>query len=444
MDNMEKDTAEIEEQIAEETEITETTDETTAPCQKKKKFNIKYLLVIMGILVAGVLIYFTSVNLIIPAVNYNKAITLRTEGRFDEATAIFKELGDYKDSKNQIKITAEEKEIATVNSIIEQAESLFAKGQKIKAYELLNTATRKDMIKSYCEKYEEDILNDIKDDYATIKKKSGKIVYINKSKKEMDYSYGKPAFLIYCVEDTTEEKEKSFNIVLKISFVNKKSTPILPTEVIITSGKDSYTIPIGYYERSCYYRSGAWVENVEANISVADVDGIRNVLKNGSGKITLSGIPESTNAKIPTDLVKATLESVDFTKALYIIKAKDSVLNGQIKEKDGYISAVHAMIECMDIISEKGVSQILFDKFEDIYKTVSTMKNDEPEIAGQVVTVYNLFHHYYEYSLNPYIHIGDSPYGMVNFMYIETYKTTYLSQSMPALNNLRSMVEDKQ
>ena len=73
-----------------------------------KKRNIKIFkicLVIAVVLVIGAV----SVNALKNSSNYKQAVTLMESGKYDEATAAFKELGDYKDSPEMIKYINGEK-----------------------------------------------------------------------------------------------------------------------------------------------------------------------------------------------------------------------------------------------------------------------------------------------------------------------------------------------
>ena len=43
-----------------------------------------------------------AITVIIPHIRYNQAVTALNEGRYDEATAAFAVLGDYKDSTDKL------------------------------------------------------------------------------------------------------------------------------------------------------------------------------------------------------------------------------------------------------------------------------------------------------------------------------------------------------
>lgn len=83
--------------------------------KKRNKKIFKICLAIAVVLVIGAV----SVNALKNSSNYKQAVTLTDSGKYDEAEAMFKELGDYKDSQEMIRYI--------------KAEKLFEKGEYDKA-----------------------------------------------------------------------------------------------------------------------------------------------------------------------------------------------------------------------------------------------------------------------------------------------------------------------
>ena len=83
--------------------------------KKRNKKIFKICLAIAVVLVIGAV----SVNALKNSSNYKRAVTLTDSGKYDEAEAMFKELGDYKDSQEMIRYI--------------KAEKLFEKGEYDKA-----------------------------------------------------------------------------------------------------------------------------------------------------------------------------------------------------------------------------------------------------------------------------------------------------------------------
>ena len=74
--------------------------EKTEAAQRKKKRNTLFILGALA--VAAFVIMLIVIKVIVPASKYNAAVKLSEQGRYEEAIAAFTELGEYKDSKNQI------------------------------------------------------------------------------------------------------------------------------------------------------------------------------------------------------------------------------------------------------------------------------------------------------------------------------------------------------
>lgn len=96
----------------------------TAPARKVNKNLLLTLIAIAG---AAIVIAVTaaSVRALVPALKYNKAVSLMKSGRYTEAVAVFDTLGGYKDSREKTK----ESKVAIIESRYQDAIGLMQTGQ---------------------------------------------------------------------------------------------------------------------------------------------------------------------------------------------------------------------------------------------------------------------------------------------------------------------------
>ncbi len=90
-----------EEIVVEEVILNEEAVEAEPPKAKKKKSKKGLILVILVIVLAGLFAGYKYGPDLINSYKYDKAVTLSEEGNYSEAITIFKELGDYSDSKEK-------------------------------------------------------------------------------------------------------------------------------------------------------------------------------------------------------------------------------------------------------------------------------------------------------------------------------------------------------
>lgn len=70
----------------------------------RKRILLTALVAFVGVVIIGLAGYFVFVKVINPSIRYNHAIELMDAGDYEEAAAIFEELGSYKDSQKQLEL----------------------------------------------------------------------------------------------------------------------------------------------------------------------------------------------------------------------------------------------------------------------------------------------------------------------------------------------------
>ncbi|MCQ2603381.1 MAG: DUF6273 domain-containing protein, partial [Clostridia bacterium] len=83
--------------------------------KKRNKFILVAALCVTAIIVLAILISVIINNVIIPQINYNNAVLLKENGKYEEAIAAFEALDEYKDSKQQITAIKDEKYNVALN-----------------------------------------------------------------------------------------------------------------------------------------------------------------------------------------------------------------------------------------------------------------------------------------------------------------------------------------
>lgn len=140
-----KDSAEQIEKCKTKIEEIERQEEERIVDEKRKKKIIKITKIVSPIVAVAVVFFILLNTVIIPSVKYKTAISDVDNGKYDKAIEGFSELGDYKDSADQIKETK-----------LKEANVLISAGDYISAYNLLSGLNYKDS---------ESILNSIKSQY---------------------------------------------------------------------------------------------------------------------------------------------------------------------------------------------------------------------------------------------------------------------------------------
>ena len=104
------------------------TKKEAVPGQEKKPVqfgpNLALIAAAASVLVLGFLVY---TYVIVPSNKYNNALSLSQSGQYDEAIAIFEELGDYKDSAYQVK-----------SATYAKADALYQEGNTVEAAKIFN------------------------------------------------------------------------------------------------------------------------------------------------------------------------------------------------------------------------------------------------------------------------------------------------------------------
>ena len=84
----------------------------TASARRLKKI----VIAVVAVVAIAVAAYFIVTNIVIPTNDYNAAVEMAQNGKYDEAVAVFEELGDFKDSKEQIVNTKVAKALALIEA----------------------------------------------------------------------------------------------------------------------------------------------------------------------------------------------------------------------------------------------------------------------------------------------------------------------------------------
>lgn len=435
--------------------VEDSTDESTEPVEAvaadnqfspvestAKKPPVKAIIiavVALLILIAG---FFAVTKFIIPLTDYNEAVSLRENNKFDEAVEIFESLKNFKDSKKQIEITLEEKEKYEVNQIIAEAKKLYDDGCFVEAYKLVKTIENKELVGDVDDKLKAAMLDSVKNDYT--EKESGSFVKYfpsDSNASDIRISFDKAFVVFYCTE--TPGSPYSFTVVMDIDFAAGFVSPIKPQTVTFSNSKSSVELRIGYGEASSTYQHQLrmYFEEADTSLSLEDFNKIVEIIQDEEEPtVTISGNGVQKDFILSEENQNFIVNSKDYINALYLSHYDGSLPSEKITKETSYEEAVRIMIDIIDMIGPDGLTQSLVDDLTVTYNKISAIETDNNELSTQVNTVYNLYNSFYIYCLDPYIHKGESGYPMVDSVYIATYKTTTLTLAEPKLQALKNML----
>ena len=94
----------------------------------------KRIIICTAAVVLIALSIYPTVTYLVPFIKYSHAVSLMEKGSFDEATAAFEEMGDYKDAPEKIGECAELKEQARLEAAYQDAVALMRKQRIRRSY----------------------------------------------------------------------------------------------------------------------------------------------------------------------------------------------------------------------------------------------------------------------------------------------------------------------
>ena len=303
-------------------------DEIRKRIAERKKKGIKLGIICAAATVLLVACFFLIKVIVIPAAKYAKAKSLYENEQFDEAIEIYRELGDYKDSKDQAGICRDQKNTAIAYNNALQA---FEKGNYLDAKKIfLNTIEYKDSAEriDQCNKaYFESIQNEVSE-YMGSENYSSAITLLEKIS-----DYNDAADLIQKCNDAINES------------IRQKALDYME--------KGNYSSAISLLEQISDYNDAAdLIKECNDAISESVRQEALDYMKNGDYSSAIKALEKITEYKDAADLIK-----------------ECEVLQEQQKQ-----AAIDALPKVKELMSAS--------KFEEAYEYLSQLSEDVEEVIS--------------------------------------------------------------
>lgn len=267
----------------------------------------------VGILAVVVLL---TVKVFIPNSKYNNAVELEAAGSYDEAIAIFNELGDY---KNSPELKAE----ALLKAKITDAQKLYDSGDKLGAYKMLADERDRERIAEILSGYEKVILEEASVDIYWDEDEMSDYHWAHSSKEDKVWTPEHPFFYIFLSQN--KENQSELSIFLHLSFAHGNAlsftTPVHPNSIRIKGDNETIDIPVSLNDRSFTSSDdGYWVEHVTLEITLEKANEISELFANSSDvKIRVSGSSKNQDYTLISTRCQGIEGIVEFINVMYSI-----------------------------------------------------------------------------------------------------------------------------
>lgn len=175
-------------------------------------------------------------------------LELAQAGSYDEAIAIYNEIGNYKDANELVIKTTNMKNEAIIAEKIENAQKLYKSGKKIEAYELLYEDRNNKKVAEVLEQYKNDLLKEFDD----------KIYWEEDDMSNYHWAYSngtKEDYLLTILLSQNKNDPSENHIVFEAYFISGSgktgfTSPIHPNTVRLQGENGNVDIPVSINERN--------------------------------------------------------------------------------------------------------------------------------------------------------------------------------------------------
>ncbi len=254
------------------------------------KKSIKFLIVFATIVILCVLLV---AKVVIPGIKYNTALELVQEGSYDEAIAIYKEIGNYKDATNLIAKTEELKKDAIITSKIESAQELYKAGDTAAAYKMLVEYKDDEEVIELLEVYKKEMLEEVSSKVNFEDAAAPEYYQISSVKSKNE----EPVALGICFAQSKEDSSENYIYLYYRFFHGSKyafTTPVHPHTLKLRTDNGEIDIPIGINDREFTASGSFWFESIFTQITLEQANEIAEIYK-GFEEVDVIAIGPSTH-----------------------------------------------------------------------------------------------------------------------------------------------------
>lgn len=239
----------------------------------------KAVVIIISVAIILAICAIVIVKLVIPSIKYNTALELAKAGSYDEAIAIYNEIGDYKDSNELVIKTTNMKTEAMLVDKIKKAQELYKSGEKVKAYRSLYEERNNKKVAEILEQYKADMLKEYED----------KIFWEDDDMSDYHWAYsvkGKDAgAIIYLSQNKNDPSD--ITIFFTTAFISNLESytfapPVHPTTIRLRGENGNVDIDVSPFEREFStlngYNVSGWWEEVTVEITLEKAKEIVDVI----------------------------------------------------------------------------------------------------------------------------------------------------------------------
>ncbi len=260
---------------------------------------------------------------------YENAVSLAAEGKHDEALAAFEELGDYKDSAEQINKINTEKEEKRISAIITEAEALYDSGDKIGAYKLLLPEKTNEKVADILAVYEKEVLEEA----------NTKIEWVEDSMSDYHWAFPKnddtvgflpsqvsdPYFIIYLSESKIDPSKKAIKLMVRTTEYTEGFTPpVHPMVVRLRNNVSEIDIQLSIYDTDFsagLYEPYDWEEKIDVEITLDQANTIYEMFQSEEPvKMRLIGAQRHRDFTLENDEAQAITEIVEYINVAYSVE----------------------------------------------------------------------------------------------------------------------------
>lgn len=283
----------------------------------------KKIMIALAAVVFVVVAVLLTVNVFIPASKYSKAVKLDAAGSYDEAIAIFSELGDYKDSVELKAETEKHKADALLKAKIQDAQKLYDSGDKLGAYKMLIPEKDKNGVSEILSEYEKKIIEEASVDIYWDEDEMSDYHWAHSKKEDAKWNPENPYFYIYLSQG--KENPGDLTVFLHLSFAHGEkysfTTPVHPNTIRIRGNDKTIDIPVALSDRSFDTSDeGYWLEHIHVAITLEQANEIAEIFKGDSDvKLRVIGVSKSRDYTLASYRCQGIEGIVEFINVMYSV-----------------------------------------------------------------------------------------------------------------------------
>ncbi len=292
------------------------------PAPKNNKGG-KIAIVIVAAVVAVVVIALLAVKVIVPNVKYKNAVDLAAEGSYDEAIAIFTDLGDFKDSAELKEETEKKKEEALLKEKIEEAKELFDSGDKVEAYKMLLPEKGKPGVDKVLSDFKEGLIEEVSEKIYWEEDEMSDYHWAQALVEDEDWDDDNPYFYLYLSQRKDNPEEMKIFMIFDFAHSGEDTlftTPVHPTTIRFRGNGEEVDISVGYSDRDFDTRDGSWLEFINVAITYEQANTLARIFAGDNDvSVRASGSSSFKDYTMISSRNKGIDDMIEFINVMYMV-----------------------------------------------------------------------------------------------------------------------------